>query len=198
METGPHKSLTNFGSFAGRTSPDDNCKTSLSPYLSPNHQGHATLVSYIKTSPDDNCNTSSSPYLSPNRQGHATLVSYKKTSPDDNCKTSPSPYVSPNRQGPWGTPDDFTNSFYIFSVLHCSLGLGELQAWPLPDVLFPPLFFCLPCLLPPFTMHAGWFWPELMNGRLVHTTLVYISLRWPGGLRMVRLPARSWLRLPHW
>ena len=27
----------------------------------------------------------------------------------------------------------------IFCVLHCSLGLGELQACPFPDVVFPPL-----------------------------------------------------------
>ena len=37
-----------------------------------------------------------------------------------------------------------------FSVLHCPLGLSELQACPFPDVVFPPLF--LPCLLPPFTV----------------------------------------------
>ena len=27
-----------------------------------------------------------------------------------------------------------------FSVLHCPLGLGELQACPVPDVVFPPFF----------------------------------------------------------
>ena len=31
------------------------------------------------------------------------------------------------------------------------LGVGELQACPFPDVVFPPLL-CLPCLLPPFTV----------------------------------------------
>ena len=29
--------------------------------------------------------------------------------------------------------------FTIFPVLHCPLGLAELQACPLPDVVFPPL-----------------------------------------------------------
>ena len=29
--------------------------------------------------------------------------------------------------------------FSIFYVLHCPLGLGELQICPLPDVVFPPL-----------------------------------------------------------
>ena len=34
----------------------------------------------------------------------------------------------------------FHNHFPPFSpVLHCSLGLGELQACPFPDVVFPPL-----------------------------------------------------------
>ena len=45
-----------------------------------------------------------------------------------------------NREGRWGTTDDFATSFSIFSpVLHCPLRLGELQACPLPDVVFPPL-----------------------------------------------------------
>ena len=29
--------------------------------------------------------------------------------------------------------------FSIFTVLHCPLGLAELQACPFPDVVFPPL-----------------------------------------------------------
>ena len=39
----------------------------------------------------------------------------------------------------------------FFSVLHCPLGLGELQACPFPDVS-SYLFRCLLCLLPPFTV----------------------------------------------
>ena len=38
-----------------------------------------------------------------------------------------------------GTRGDFTTSFLHFSVLHCSLGLGEHQTCPFPDVVFPPL-----------------------------------------------------------
>ena len=45
-----------------------------------------------------------------------------------------------NREGRWGITDDFAISFLHFSpVLHCPLGLNELQACPLPDVVFPPL-----------------------------------------------------------
>ena len=45
-----------------------------------------------------------------------------------------------NREGRWGTIDDFATSFLHFSlVLHCPLGLAELQACPFPDVVFPPL-----------------------------------------------------------
>ena len=41
----------------------------------------------------------------------------------------------------------------FFSVLHCPLGLGKLQACPFPDFVCPPLFCCcLPCLLPPFNV----------------------------------------------
>ena len=46
----------------------------------------------------------------------------------------------------------FRNQFLpFFTVLHCPLGLGELQACPFPDVVFPPLPLS-PCLLPPFTV----------------------------------------------
>ena len=50
-------------------------------------------------------------------------------------------HLSLNRQGRWGTADDFTISFLAFflSVFHCPLGLGELQACPFSDVVFPPL-----------------------------------------------------------
>ena len=83
----------------------------------------------------------------------------------------------------------------IFSVLHHLLGLGKLQACPFHDV-FPPLFFCLPCLLHQQMKMmmsssflslclARWFWPDLMNGRHVHTTSVCVSLWWPGGLCVV-------------
>ena len=44
-----------------------------------------------------------------------------------------------NREGRWGTTDDFATSFLHFSVLHCPLGLGELQACPFHDIVFPPL-----------------------------------------------------------
>ena len=48
-------------------------------------------------------------------------------------------HQSLNREGRWGTTDNFATSFlYFFSVLHCPLGLAELQAYPFPDVVFPP------------------------------------------------------------
>ena len=39
-----------------------------------------------------------------------------------------------------GAPQIICNQFSQFSpVLHCLLGLGELQVCPFPDVVFPPL-----------------------------------------------------------
>ena len=56
-----------------------------------------------------------------------------------------------------------------FSVLHCPLGLCELQAYPFPDVVFQPLFsVCLAFFLLSLCL-AGWFWPDLTNGTHVHT-----------------------------
>ena len=56
---------------------------------------------------------------------------------------------------PWGSLGHhrwFCNRFPpFFSVLHCPLGLGELQACH-SLMLFSHLFLCLPCLLPPFTV----------------------------------------------
>ena len=49
-------------------------------------------------------------------------------------------HQSLNREGRWGITDDFATSFlHFFPVLHCPLGLAELQACPFPDVVFPPL-----------------------------------------------------------
>ena len=41
------------------------------------------------------------------------------------------------------------------------------------------------------------FLPDLVNGRHVHTISICVSLRW-SGLRMIRLLAGSWHRLPCW
>ena len=37
-----------------------------------------------------------------------------------------------------------------------------------------------------------------MNGKHVNITAVCVSLRWSGGLRVVQLPAGSWLGPPRW
>ena len=50
-------------------------------------------------------------------------------------------HQSLNREGRWGTTDDFTTSFLYFSLFSTApLGLGELQACPCPDDVFPPLY----------------------------------------------------------
>ena len=74
-------------------------------------------------------------------------------------------HLSLNHDGHLGTTDDFTTSFfhYFFSVLHCPLGLGELQACPVPDVVFPPLplsradkeFSVVPSVVTKKSCHAG-------------------------------------------
>ena len=49
-------------------------------------------------------------------------------------------HLSINLEGCWGTADDFVTSFlhfYLFSTAFWDL--GELQACPFPDVVFPPL-----------------------------------------------------------
>ena len=82
----------------------------------------------------------------------------------------------------------------VFSIFPCSpLPSGT---WWTPGLSIP--WCCLPtsssvCLIffPLSLCLARWFWPDLMNGRHDHTTAVYVSLRWSGGLRVVQLPAGS-------
>ena len=49
-------------------------------------------------------------------------------------------HLSLNREGRWGTTDESATIFHHFPpLLHCPLGLAELEAYPFPDVVFPPL-----------------------------------------------------------
>ena len=100
-------------------------------------------------------------------------------------------HLSLNCGGHRGTIDDFTTSFLHFSLF--TTALSDLVTL----MLSSPVFFCLPCLLPHFTVLARWFWPDQMNGRQVHTTSICVSLWW-AGLCVVQLPAGSWHGLPCW
>ena len=71
-------------------------------------------------------------------------------------------HLSLNHEGRWGTTDDFTTSFVHFSLF--SIGFWDL-ANPRPVhslMLSSHLFFCLPCLLPPFTVPCKMVlaWPD--------------------------------------
>ena len=79
----------------------------------------------------------------------------------------------------------------VFSIFPCSpLPSGT---WRTPGLSIP--WCCLPtscsvCLVffPLSLRLARWFWPDLMNGRRVHTVSICVSLRWSGGLRVVDHP----------
>ena len=60
-------------------------------------------------------------------------------------------YYLINCQGHWGTTDDFTTSFLHFSLF--STALWDLaNSRPVPSLMSSHLFFCLPHLLPPFSV----------------------------------------------
>ena len=89
----------------------------------------------------------------------------------------------------------------VSSILPCSPLLSGI--WRTPGLSIP--WCCLPTTSSIFLVFfplslclARLFWPDLMNGRHDHATAVCISLRWSGGLPVVRLPAGSWHGLPHW
>ena len=57
----------------------------------------------------------------------------------------------------------------VSSIFLCPPRVGELQACPFPDVISPPLL--LSAVFSPLSQcPARWFWPDLMNGKHVHTT----------------------------
>ena len=96
-------------------------------------------------------------------------------------------------EGHCGTTDNFATSFLHFSQFSTAL-------WDLPNsrpvhslmlsshlFLFFRLLLCL----------ARWFWPDLMNRRHDHITVVCVSLQL-SDLRLVQLPAGSRDGLPRW
>ena len=89
----------------------------------------------------------------------------------------------------------------VSSIFLCSplpSGTGRIPVLSIPWCRLPTsscvwlVFFSLSLCF------ATWFWPDLMNGRHVHTAAVYVSLRWSGGLRVVQLPSGSWHGPPRW
>ena len=105
-----------------------------------------------------------------------------------------SSHLSRNGEGRWGTTDDLASSFLHFPLFSTTL-------WDLANsrpvhslMLSSHLFLCLPCLLPPFIVPC-----KMVLARPdQRDTAVCVSLRWSGGLRVVRLPAESWHGLPRW
>ena len=63
-----------------------------------------------------------------------------------------SPHLSLNSRGRWVTTDDFTTSFLHSSLLSTALWDFANSRPVYSLILSFHLFFCLPCLLPPFTV----------------------------------------------
>ena len=57
-------------------------------------------------------------------------------------------HLSLNCRGRWSTTDNITTSFSIFSTALWNL----VNSRPVHSLMSSHLFFCLPCLLPPFTV----------------------------------------------
>ena len=112
-------------------------------------------------------------------------------------------HQSLNREGRWGTTDDFATSFLLFSLFSTALwdlaNSRPVHSLTLSSYLFFFFFFFSVCLVffPLSLCLARCFWPDLMNGRHDPTTAACVFLPW-SGLCVVRLPAGSWHRLPHW
>ena len=95
----------------------------------------------------------------------------------------------------------FRNQFPpFFPVFHCPLWLGELQACPFPDVVFPPLPLSALSSSPFSLCLARWFCSDLINGRHDHTTAVWSCLTFTSKIKKhikcrllaARLQRRHW------
>ena len=74
-------------------------------------------------------------------------------------------HLSLNCESCWGTTDDFTTSFLLFSLFFTALW-DLANSKPVHSLMLSSyLFFCLPCFLPPFTVPCKMVWPDQMNGR---------------------------------
>ena len=80
----------------------------------------------------------------------------------------------------------------FFSDLHRLLELGKMQACPFP-MLSSHIFFCLLCLLPPFTVPC-----RMVLARPDKRETFCISSKWSRGLHVVWMFAGSWHGLPGW
>ena len=85
--------------------------------------------------------------------------------------------------------------FSLFSTALWDLA----NSWPVHSLMLSShLFLCLPCLLPPFTVPCKMVLARPDEQEMWPYHCSCISLRWSGGLCVVRLPAGSWHRLPCW
>ena len=98
--------------------------------------------------------------------------------------------------GRWDITDDFTTSFLHFSLF--STALWDLvNSRPVNSLMLSfHLFLSLPCLLPPFTVSSKMVLARPDEQETCEYHVNRRSLRWSGGLHVVRLPAGSWHRLP--
>ena len=87
-------------------------------------------------------------------------------------------HQSHNCEGRLGTTDNFATSFLHFALF--STALWDLaNSRPVHSLMLSShLFFCLPCLLPPFTVPCNMgFLPDLTHGKHVISTSICVCLR---------------------
>ena len=73
-------------------------------------------------------------------------------------------HLSLNCEGCWGTTDYFTTSFLHFSLFFTALlDLIKLQAYPFPDVVFPPVHVVFPWGKKKGEIERAECWPNFMT-----------------------------------
>ena len=104
-------------------------------------------------------------------------------------------HLSLNNEGRWGTTDDFKTSF-----LHCliSTALWDLANSRPVHSLRSFHLFLFASSVPHFTVPCKMVLARPNDGKHIHISSFCVTLRWSGGLRVVRLLAESWRRPPRW
>ena len=102
---------------------------------------------------------------------------------------SPS-HLSLNREGRWGTTEDFATSFLHFPRTPLPPGTWRTPGLSIPRCCLPTSSSVCLVFFPLSLCLAKWFWPDLMDGRHVHTAF---TLRLFTMVRSSCGPIASWI-----
>ena len=154
-----HKTFVNASLKSLRTNKTCSAHLASTGRASSRHELATVTIQRLQTNEQTNQNQPSPPLCLEGQTRISTEEKCEKMCTNSSKKTRQSihhhyhhHHLSFNREGRWGTTDDFTISFLQFSLF--STALWDLaNSGPVHSLMLSfHFFFCLPCLLPHFTV----------------------------------------------